>query len=118
MKQLLWFVGAFAITLAICLVGWGVITFQTVTPGGRVTKTVDSLLFDLEIPTTDITEAESRRPVFLTEIIQPFAKDVQSEFIDEYPFAALRIWQERQIRHCNAHPSSRKTHSYAGRYGE
>ena len=113
MKQLPWFVGAFAITLAICLVGWGVITFQTVTPGGGVTKTVDSLLLDLEIPTTDTTEAESRRPVFLTEIIQLFAKDMQSEFIDEYPFAALRIWQERQIRHYNAHLSSRKTHSYA-----
>ena len=67
MKQLPWFVGAFAITLAICLVGWGVITFQTVTPGGGVTKTVDSLLLDLDIPTTDITEAESGQPMFLSE---------------------------------------------------
>ena len=107
MKQLSWFVGAFAITLAICLVGWGVITFQTVTPGGGVTKTVDSLLLDLEIPTTDITDAESGQPVFLTEIIQLFAKGIQSEFIDEYPFAALRTWREHQIRHYSAYLSSR-----------
>jgi hypothetical protein len=91
MKQLQWFIGAFAITLLVCLVGWGMITLQTASPGGGITKTVDSLLLNLEIPTTDITDVESGQAVFQTEIIQPFAKDMQSEFTDEYPFAALHI---------------------------
>ena len=69
MTKLLWFIGSFAGVLLVCLAGWGLVTAQTGTRNAADPDTSYTSLLNLEIPTSNVTDAKTGEPVLSTEAL-------------------------------------------------
>ena len=68
MKKILWFFGSFAGMLLVCMAGWWVTTARTVAPSAADAEPAYASLLNLELPTTDITDARTGEAVPSTEV--------------------------------------------------
>lgn len=67
MKKLLWFIGSFAGMLVVCVTGWWLVAAKTAAPRVAEAEVTYTSLLNLELPTTDVTNAKTGEPVSLTE---------------------------------------------------
>ena len=69
MIKFLWFIGSFAGMLLVCLAGWGLVTAQMGTRKAADADNANASLLNLEIPTSDVTDAKTGEPVLLMEAL-------------------------------------------------
>ena len=69
MTKFLWFIGSFAGMLLVCLAGWGLVTALTGTRNAADADNAYPSLLNLELPTSDVTDAKTGEPVLLTEAL-------------------------------------------------